>query len=336
MFTSAQVPSAFNMSDALSISPRKGEAEREAGCEPERAVLDGAAALGGAAARGWSGQRRIERRHEIELGPGLQFAYAIENIALPTQWSVEHAQHTLIVHLDGPMRRLETRIDGAGRLRAAPAAGDWWLIPAGRRYLGRALGGEIAYAELNIDPAGFAAFAPGVGDGAGLAARMKHRDPFVHGLAARLAHLSQAGDDLASMLRESLGQALYLHLLREHGAGSGASAAPTQARLSEPVRRRIEDYIQTHLDRRITLDELARLGGVSTHQLLIAFRHAFGMTPIQYVLAQRLRQVCARLRGSGDDIATIAVESGFSSHSHLSAVFKKRYGLTPKEFRLRG
>lgn len=328
MFTSARVTSAFNMSEALSISPRDGEAE---GAGP-----DGAAALGEAAARGWSQRRRIERRHELELGSGLRFAFATENIALPTQWSLEHAQHTLIVHLDGPMRRLETRIDGAGRLCAAPAAGDWWLIPAGRRYLGRALGGEIAYAELNIDPAGFAASARGAGAGAGLAARMKHRDPFVHGLAARLAQLTQAEDDLASMLRESLGQALYLHLLREHGAGAEERAAPAQPRLSEAARRRIEDYVQAHLDRRITLAELARLGGMSTHQLLIAFRHAFAMTPIQYVLAQRLRQVCLRLRGGGEDIATIALESGFSSHSHLSAVFKKRYGLTPREFRSRG
>lgn len=325
MFTSAQAPTAFNMSEALSISPRDGEAER--------ADLNGAAALGAAAARGWSGARRIERRHQVELGPGLQFAFATENIALPTQWTLEQAQHTLIVHLDGPMRRLETSIDGAGRLRAAPAAGDWWLIPAGRRYVGRALGGEIAYAELSIDPAGFAAFAPGAQ--AGLAARMKHRDPFVHGLAARLAHLSEAGDDLAAMLRQSLGQALYLHLLREHGAGAAAPAAAAEARLSEPARRRVEDYIQAHLDRRITLDELARLSGLSTHQLLIAFRHAFGLTPIQYVLAQRLLRVCRSLRGSADDIATIALENGFSSHSHLSAVFKKRYGLTPKEFRSR-
>ncbi|SDY31732.1 AraC family transcriptional regulator [Lysobacter sp. yr284] len=328
MFTSAQVRCAFNMSEALSISPRAGEAER--------AGLDGAAALGEAAGQGWARQRRVERRHEVELGHGLQFAFATENIAQPTQWSLEHARHTLIVHLDGPMRRLETRIDGAGRLRAAPAAGDWWLIPAGRRYLGRALGGEIAYAELNIDPAGFAALAPGLGENAGLAARMKHRDPFVHGIAARLAHLSEARDDLAAMLRESLGQALCLHLLREHGAGAAARAAPAPVRLAEPARRRIEDHIQAHLDRRITLDELAGLGGLSTHQLLIAFRQAFGLTPIQYVLAQRLRRVCLRLRESGDDIATIAVESGFSSHSHLSAVFKKRYGLTPNEFRRQG
>lgn len=323
MFTSAKVPPAFNMSEALSISPRAGDSER--------AALDGAAALGEAAARGWSGLRRVERRHEVELGHGLQFAFATENIAEPTQWSLEQARHTLIVHLDGPMRRLETRIDGAGRLRATPAAGDWWLIPAGRRYLGRALGGEIAYAELSIDPAGFAAFAPGL-DGE-LLARMKHRDPFVHGLAARLAQLSPAGDDLAAMLRESLGQALCLHLLREHGAGAAARAAPAEARLDAAARRRIEDYIQAHLDQRIRLDELARLSGLSTHRLLIAFRHAFGLTPIQYVLTQRLRRVCQRLRGSGEDIAAIALESGFSSHSHLSAVFRKRYGLTPKQFR---
>ncbi|MGO1069429.1 helix-turn-helix domain-containing protein [Lysobacter sp. CA199] len=317
------------MSDALSISPPAADAEQ--------AALDGAAALAQAAAKGWSGARRIERRQQIALGPGVEFAFATENIAVPTQWTLQHARHTLIVHLDGPMRRLETRIDGVGRLRATPAVGDLWLIPAGRHYLGRALGGEIAYAELTIDPAHFVACAPHLGEGANLAARMKHRDPFVHGIAARLAHLSQATDDLAAMLRESLGQSLCLHLLREHGVGADAAASqPPVPSLSLAQRRRIEDYIQAHLDERITLDALTRLTALSTHRLLIAFRDAFGVTPIQYVLGERLRRACLRLRAGDDDIATIAVECGFSSHSHLSAVFKKRYGITPKQYRQRG
>ncbi|MEH6421847.1 AraC family transcriptional regulator [Pseudomonas sp. CGJS7] len=316
------------MSDDLSASPPRAAAEQ--------AVLNGAAALAQGAARAWSGARRIERREQIVLGPGVEFAFASENIGAPTQWTLQQAHHTLIVHLDGPMHRLETRIEGAGRLRATPAAGDLWLIPAGRQYLGRALGGEIAYAELTIDPAHYAAYAPHLGDGAELAARMKHRDPFVHGIAARLAHLSGAGDDLAAMLRESLGQALCLHLLREHGADAAAATPDSAPTLSAPQRRRIEDYIQTHLEERITLDALARLSGLSTHRLLIAFRGAFGVTPIQYVLGERLRRVCLRLRGSADDIASIAVECGFSSHSHLSAVFKKRYGISPKQYRQRG
>ncbi len=324
MFTSAGIPSAFKMSDALSISPDPGAAAALAG---------GTAALASAPAAPWRQARRIEQRRELDLGQGLDFAFATEDIGAPTEWSLQHDKHTLIVHLDGPMRRLDTRIEGAGRLQAAPAAGDLWLIPAGRRYLGRALGGQIAYAELNIDPAHFAGL--GQAGAPALQARMKHRDPFVHGLAARLCALATAEDDLAGMLRQALGQALSLHLLREHGQRGGAAAAAPAQRLDRVQRQRIEDYIQAHLDQRITLERLAVLAGLSTHRLLLAFRAAFGQTPIQYVLEQRLRRACTRLRGSAEDIATIAVETGFSSHSHLSSVFKKRYGMTPREYRSR-
>lgn len=304
------------MSDALSVSPPP----------PAIPVVPGHG----------PGQREVMRR-ELTLGDGVQFAFATERIAQPTQWSVHHDRHTLIVHLDGAMRRLETRIDGVGRLRAPAAVGDLWLIPAGRRYQGEARGGAIAYAELTIDPARYPGLRDTPAGGTGLAARMKHHDPLVHALAARLAQLSGESDDLAAMLCEALSQSLCLHLLREHGA-----AAPPRPlrelspRLSEPQRQRVEDYIQAHLDQPIRLAALAALTGLSTHRLLIAFRASFGATPIQYVLGQRLQRVCTRLRRGDDDITTIAIGSGFSSHSHLSAVFKRQYGITPSEYRQRG
>ncbi|QWF18643.1 AraC family transcriptional regulator [Lysobacter capsici] len=301
------------MSDALSVSP-----------PPAIPVVSGHG----------RGPRELMRR-ELTLGDGVQFAFAAESIAQPTQWSVHHDRHTLIVHLDGPMRRLETRIEGVGRLRAPPAAGDLWLIPAGRRYQGEAQGGEIAYAELTIDPARYPGLRDSPAGGTDLAARMKHHDPLVHALAVRLAGLSGESDDLAAMLCDALSQSLCLHLLREHGAGAAPPREPSSP-LSAPQRRRVEDYIASHLDQPIRLAALSALTGLSTHRLLIAFRASFGATPIQYVLAQRLQRVCMRLRRGDDDITTIAIGSGFSSHSHLSAVFKRRYGITPSEYRQRG
>lgn len=311
------------MSDALSVSPPDGE------------PAEAAAASAGMNAHAAAGARRIQSRRQVALGPGLELAFASENIGAPTQWSVQHPRHTLIVHLDGRMRRLDTRIDGAGRLRAAPAPGDLWLIPAGRRYRASALGGDIAYAELDIDPARLAEYGAAAGAGDALSARMKQRDPFVHAVAARLAPLSRADDDLAAMLRESLGQALCLHLLREYAHAAPRPRAPGP-RLSATQRRRIEDYIHAHLDQRIRLDALARVSGLSPHRLLVAFRAGFGVTPIQYVLDERLRRVCLRLRGGRDDIARIALDTGFASHSHLSALFKKRYGVTPGQYRAGG
>lgn len=97
--------------------------------------------------------------------------------------------------------------------------------------------------------------------------------------------------------------------------------------------RRLCEYIESALDQRITLAGLATLAGMSVHRLLIAFRRNFGTTPAQYILAQRLRRARWHLLNGNADIADIALDCGFASHSHLSAAFKRDTGITPRQFR---
>jgi AraC family transcriptional regulator len=107
------------------------------------------------------------------------------------------------------------------------------------------------------------------------------------------------------------------------------------AALSPAAARLVQEYVHAHLTERITLDALSALAGLSTHNLLIAFRQALGTTPAQYVIAQRLRRVRWLLASTAADITTIALATGFASHSHLTAAFKKQTGLTPRDFRAR-
>jgi AraC family transcriptional regulator len=72
---------------------------------------------------------------------------------------------------------------------------------------------------------------------------------------------------------------------------------------------------------------------LNVHQLLIAFRRNFGTTPAQYILTQRLRRARWHLLNGNADIADIAFDCGFASHSHLSAAFKRDTGITPRQFR---
>lgn len=265
---------------------------------------------------------------------GGELSVASEDIAEPTQWEIEREQHTLIVHLEGGMRRLETRIGRGETCRAPARIGEIWLIPAGAHYVGRAQGGSIAYAEYHINQAWLRSLTGHRPQMNSIRPLMKLRDPLLHGLTGRLIQLGNESDDLSGMLRESMAQVLGLHLLREYATQAQPSASNgAKPTFSNGTKRRLEDYIVSHLDQHLSLDELATLVGMTPHHLIAAFRHTFGMTPLQYVISQRLHVACTLLESTRQDITSIALATGFSSHSHLTSAFKQRFGIAPRQFR---
>lgn len=267
--------------------------------------------------------------------PGIGFLVCCEDIRQTTTWSIGQPRHTLIVHLGGAMRTLDTRIEGIGATREPPSPGDIWLVPAGGRYVGQARGQVIRYAELRIEPGAIAEL-PGERTGTLDALRpcMAHRDEFLYYTVAQMARLATAEDDLAAMMAERLQWLLRQHLFRDYRLGGHARIEPARrATLDARTAQRIADHIDGMLDRRITLAELAAIAQFSVHQLLIAFRAHFGTTPAQYVLMQRLRRARWLLLNTGQEIGEIALATGFASHSHLSAAFKRQAGISPRQFR---
>lgn len=267
--------------------------------------------------------------------PGLEILLCHEDIRQPTCWAIQQSRHTVIIHLSGSMRTLDTEIDGVGATHKPPAPGDIWLIPAEWRYASQARGRFISYVELRVAPdAHVEAPQPGPTVLDNIAPRLGHRDEFLYYAMSRLCTLIRQTDDLSVMMAERLQLLLRQHLFRDYRSpGPGTSAGASPAALSPMEARAIGDYVEAHLDQRITLQDLAHLAGKSVHQLLIAFRRNFGTTPAQYVLAQRLRRARWQLLNTADSIAEIALACGFSSHSHLSAAFKRESGITPREFR---
>ncbi|MFE0757272.1 helix-turn-helix domain-containing protein [Inquilinus sp. NPDC058860] len=261
----------------------------------------------------------------------VELAVTREDIRAAASWRMREARHAVIVHLGGPMRQLETELDGVAARPGPPAAGDIWVVPAGRSYASQARGGTIRYGVLYFDPESLSAL-PG-SDGR-IAPRFAHRDEFLYRAVERLAELIGRNDDVSELLGASLGQALSLHLVQRYRAEETAPG-PRGPLLSGPARERLQEHVHARLGDRITLDDLADIAGMSTHNLLVAFRQAFGTTPAQYVIAQRLRRVRWLLANSAQDITAIALETGFASHSHLTTAFRRHIGLTPRDFRRR-
>lgn len=267
--------------------------------------------------------------------PGLEVVFSREDIRSRSNWRIRESRHTVIVHLGGQMHQLETEMEGHGGSRGAAMPGEIWSIPAGRRYAGQALGGCIFYAVIFLDPA-----APSLLTGAGtssfeLMPTAAFRDEFLHQTVLRLRKVVGMKDDLSRILGESLGQSICLHLARPSG-GRDRFRLPSPPSLSEDLARRLRDFVFDHLGEAMTLDSLAEMAGMTPHHLLIAFRRAFGTTPGQYILRQRLRAAQRLLASTRRDITSVALETGFSSHSHLTGAFRRCYGLTPREVRRTG
>ncbi len=97
--------------------------------------------------------------------------------------------------------------------------------------------------------------------------------------------------------------------------------------------QRMQDYVERHLDRRITLDELAEAAGYSPWHATRLFREYVGIGPSDYLRARRLTVAAMKLRDSSDRVLDVALGAGFGSHDGFTRAFADRFGLTPNRYR---
>jgi len=94
-------------------------------------------------------------------------------------------------------------------------------------------------------------------------------------------------------------------------------------------------YMANRLGERITLDDIAREVHSSPFNFARIFQRHAGIPLHRYLTQLRLRSAMERLLDGTDDITGLALELGFSSHSHLTETFRREFGSTPSEVRRR-
>jgi AraC family transcriptional regulator len=92
-------------------------------------------------------------------------------------------------------------------------------------------------------------------------------------------------------------------------------------------------YIEGHLNKPLTLDEIAAIGGVSRFHMVRAFAAATGFSVMRYVRARRLSNAARALAAGAPDILTLALESDYSSHEAFTRAFRDHFGVTPEAVR---
>ena len=125
-------------------------------------------------------------------------------------------------------------------------------------------------------------------------------------------------------------ETLALILVRR-ALGESTSHAAVGSLGCQKLVDRAKLVLSSDLGRRWTLADIARGVGVSPVYLTQVFQQVEGLPLYRYQLQLRLARALDLL-GDNADLTSLALDLGFSSHSHFSAAFKRAYGQTPSAF----
>jgi AraC family transcriptional regulator len=115
-----------------------------------------------------------------------------------------------------------------------------------------------------------------------------------------------------------------------------ADVARSPAVRPSPAARRAADVgalLASDPGRRWRLDAVARAVHCSPFHLARQFHAATGETIARHLVRLRLALALERLREGEDDLARLAADLGFASHSHFSARFRAAFGAPPSQVR---
>ena len=97
--------------------------------------------------------------------------------------------------------------------------------------------------------------------------------------------------------------------------------------------REIHEYLLSHLDEKITIEELSRKYHMNATTLKTVFKSVYGDSLAAHIKEHRMEQAAELLTDTGLSIAEIAARVGYDSQSKFTAAFKSQYGILPKEYR---
>lgn len=92
-------------------------------------------------------------------------------------------------------------------------------------------------------------------------------------------------------------------------------------------------YIQEHYTQNISIAELSKSSNMSEYHLMRCFKQCAGMTCIEYINHCRITLASKLLCSTDLPITTIALEVGFNNISYFNKLFKRTFGITPKQYR---
>ena len=145
-----------------------------------------------------------------------------------------------------------------------------------------------------------------------------------------ILHEMQSRESAHQIACQAYMDILVVQLMRHTGTSM------TQVADNSPANRQcaaIRRYIDSHYKEPLTLDLLAAEANVNKYYLAHAYKQTYGISPINYLIARRIREGKRLLTETDLSLSQISGILGFSSASYFSQSFRKAEGISPVEYR---
>ena len=155
-------------------------------------------------------------------------------------------------------------------------------------------------------------------------------DPTISALMIRIWQEALAGTKESALVADTAWTSLAALLLRASGQSSPITV---QGGLAGWQLRRITEHIQDRLAEDVSLNDLAKLAGLSPRHLCTAFRESTGLPPHRWQVARRVERAKEMMTDPTVTITDVALACGFGTPSHFATMFRRATGRTPTAWR---
>jgi AraC-like DNA-binding protein len=91
----------------------------------------------------------------------------------------------------------------------------------------------------------------------------------------------------------------------------------------------VVQYIKQHLTEQLTVEKLSELACMSKATFFRVFKRELGLTPIEYIIQERLAEAKRLLRNPFSTVADVCFRAGFNNTAYFQKLFKQYEGMTP-------
>ncbi|MGL5064874.1 MAG: helix-turn-helix transcriptional regulator [Microcoleus sp.] len=239
------------------------------------------------------------------------------------------SQHFILIPLDN--FRATYLLDGRWQ-HVDYAKGDIAILPATQSLPKTQVDREVPLLELFLETATFDRAAGDWADKIELVPQLQIRDPLIEHMGLALKTELEIGAADSRLYAESMAVALAAHLLRRYCSHPQKIKNCTGGLPNYQLRQAVS-YINEHLDRNLTLAEIAAAARMSPNYFASLFKQSTGITPHHYVMQCRIEKAKQLLQCQQLTIVEICHEVGFASQSHFTKVFRQHTQTTPKAYR---
>ncbi|MBB5066734.1 AraC family transcriptional regulator [Granulicella mallensis] len=241
-----------------------------------------------------------------------------------------HSSQVLVQILEPVSLRYGTRLSSlttydysAGEIVLCPRHTEKWVMGStpGRLLMvtipDQALvhaAGEYAHGDISLD------------------ATERLEDPRVGQLVRMLSEEEQGIFQADRLFTESVTQALAALLIRTRGTSRNFQPVPSGG-LAPAQLRRVVDYMRAHLDRELSLAELAEEAKLSPPYFGQMFLRSTGQTPHRFLLGLRIDRAKEMLRAPWVRMMDVSLACGFKTQQHFSRTFRIFCSLSPRAYR---